>query len=333
MNKTANVCISGTGVYYPKKKVLAEELDSRFGMPTGSCVKMTGVEERYFVSDETASEMATAAAEDALAAAGARLSDLDAIVSVSAVTEQPIPCQAALIQKRLGGGSSGIPCWDINATCLGFVTALDLLSVAIDAGRFQRVLILSSEVASAGLNWKGSHDGFLFGDAAVAAVLEKTPEHRSSKVFASSLETYSQWADLTQIRGGGTRLAGTCHTPENNKEFLYEMDGPAVLRCALQTLPGLARRTLAKCGLSMDDLDLVIPHHAAGPALKIVRRKVGVPREKWFHVVAKVGNVVSASVPFSLHEAIRQERLQPGQKCMLLGTGAGLSLGVVVFEY
>ena len=333
MNKTANVCISGTGVYYPKKKVLAEELDARFGMPAGSCVKLTGVEERYFVTDETASEMAAAAAEDALAAAATKLSDLDAIVSVSAVTEQPIPCQAALIQKRLGGGSSGIPCWDINATCLGFVTAVDLISAAIEAGRFHRVLILSSEVASVGLNWEDSHDGFLFGDAAVAAVLERTPKHRTSKVLASHLETYSQYTDLTQIRGGGTRLYGTRHTAENNEKFMYQMDGPSVLRYALHILPDLTQKTVAKCGLTMDDLDLVIPHHAAGPALKIVRRKLGIPREKWFHVVRKVGNVVSASVPFSLHEAIRQERLKPGYKYMLLGTGAGLSLGAVVLEY
>ncbi len=333
MNETAHVCISGTGVCCPKKKVLAEELDLRYGMPKGTCVKLTGVEERYIVTDETASEMAAAAAEEALAAAGTQLGDLDAIVSVSAVTEQPIPCQAALVQKQLGGGSSGIPCWDINATCLGFVIALDLLSVAIEAGRFRRVLIVSSEIASVGLNWDRSHDGLLFGDGAVAAVLEKTPGQRTSKILASRLETYSQWADLTHIKGGGTRLYGTKHTAENDEEFMYYMDGPMVLRCAVRMLPDLTRRTVAQCGLSMDDLDLVIPHHAASPGLEIARRKLGLAPEKWFHAISKVGNIISACVPFSLHEAIRQNRLQPGQKCMLLGTGAGLSLGVVVFEY
>ena len=107
MNGTAHVCFSGTGVCCPKKKVLAEELDSRYGVPKGTCVKLTGVEERYIVTDETASEMAATAAEDALTAAGIGLTDVDAIVSVSAVTEQPIPCQAALVQRQLGGGSSG----------------------------------------------------------------------------------------------------------------------------------------------------------------------------------------------------------------------------------
>ena len=93
------------------------------------------------------------------------------------------------------------------------------------------MLIVSSEVASAGLNWEGSHDGFLFGDGAVAVVLQKTPEHRTSKILASQLETYSQWADLTQIKGGGTRLYGTKHTAENHEKFMYHMDGPGILRC------------------------------------------------------------------------------------------------------
>ena len=333
MNEIAHVCISGTGACCPKKKVLAEELDSRYGMPKGTCVELTGVEERYIVTDETSTEMLATAAEDAFVAAGIGLTDVDAIVSVSAVGEQPIPCQAALVQRQLGGGSSGIPCWDINATCLGFMTALDLLSIAIETGRFRRVLIVACDMASKGLNWDNAHDGCLFGDAAVAAVLEKTPEHRTSKLLASQLETYSQWADLTVMEGGGSRLWGTEHSPENHHRFLYRMDGPNVLRYALRMMPNIVRRALAQAGLSIDDLDLAIPHHAAGPALEIVRRKAGVVPEKWFHAVAKVGNTISACVPFSLHEAIRQNRLQPGQKCMLLGAGAGLSLGVVVFEY
>ena len=162
-----SVEILGTGEYVPGRRVASSALDERWQKPAGWTRRHAGIEHRHYADEgETTSLMAAGAARQALAAAQLEASQLDCIVSACSVMEQAIPCSAALIQRQLGLGDSGIPAFDINATCLSFLAALDTMSLAIAAGRYRRVLVVSSEIASAGLPEDRPETSMLFGDGA-----------------------------------------------------------------------------------------------------------------------------------------------------------------------
>ncbi|MDN4494846.1 beta-ketoacyl-ACP synthase III [Ureibacillus aquaedulcis] len=332
MSQVRNVKIIGTGKYLPNKKVFAHELDELLGVKKGWVEQKSGVALRSFVGNETASQMAAHAASEAINEAGIHKEEIDCIVSVSGTMEQPIPCNAALVQKQLGLSESKIPCFDINSTCLSFVTGFDTISYLVHSGRYNNVLLVSSEIASVGLNWEAKENAILFGDGAAAAILTKTPENGNSKVLAGHMETFSDGAHYTEIRGGGTRL----HPNNQNAvetDFLFDMNGKSIFKLSSRNIGDFVDTLLAFSDCTMDDINLVVPHQASGMAMRILRKKLGIAEAKFMNIIHNHGNTIASSIPMALHEAIVQNKVQRGSKIMLLGTSAGLSIGGIVFEY
>ncbi|HEY9627837.1 MAG TPA: beta-ketoacyl-ACP synthase III [Coleofasciculaceae cyanobacterium] len=327
-----SVKILSTGKYLPKRKVTAQELAEKIGVSSQWIEKKSGVKVRHFVADETTSQMGAYAAKEALAAAHLSSQDIDCIVCANTVPEQGIPCTAVLIQRLLGIADSGIPAFDINATCLSFVTALDLLSYLIDSGRYSRVLIVSSEIATIALDWSDHESCTLFGDGAAAVIVEKSPASDASAILASRLETYSEGADLSQCLGGGNK-----HHPReyatHPDRFVFQMKGRSVYRMASQILPGFLQRLFEPVGLSMADMQLVIPHQASLMSMRLIQKQLEIPEEAWMVIAHNHGNTMAASIPMALHEAIQQGRLNRGDRALLLGTAAGLSVGGMVLKY
>lgn len=326
------VRIEGLGKKLPQQAVSSDEMDRRLGTPAGWVKKTTDVDTRHFVNGETASSMGAEAAWEALRSAGLNFEDIDCLVCTSAVGEQPLPSTAVLIQKAMGQEKSGVPCLDINATCLGFFAGLDTMSYLIAAGRYRRVLLVSSEIASAGINWSHKESAALFGDGAAAAVIGRA-ETEGAAIIASAMKTYSDGLRFSQIRGGGTRMHPREHTEETADSFLFEMDGPGIFRMASKLLPGFVDELLKQAGCRMKELKLVIPHQGSAMAMRLISRKLGISSEQMMYITPNHGNTVSASLPMGLYEAVKQGRLKRGDKFMLLGTAAGLSLGGMVLEY
>ncbi len=325
------VQVLATGKYLPKNKVTAEELARKLGIDAGWIERKSGVMVRHFAEDETASEMGAIAAQQALNTAGLSLKDIDCIVCTSSVPEQSIPCTAALVQKQLGGEWSGIPAFDINSTCLSFLTGLDTLSYLVDAGRYSRVLLIATEVAL-GIDWQDHETSTLFGDGAAAAIIGKTNHPEGSKIICSRQETYSQGAELSQCRAAGNRY----HPQDYNKnpeQFLFKMQGRAIYRLASQILPDFIQRLLQPAGLTLNDIDMVIPHQASLMAMGLIRRGLNIPEQKWMAIASTHGNTIAASIPMTLHEAIQQEKIHRGDRILLLGTSAGFSVGGMVLQY
>jgi len=325
------VKILSTGKYLPKQQVTAQELELRLGLTKNWIKKKSGVLVRHFVDGETASQMGTFAAQEALLKAGLSITDIDCLISTSGIPEQAIPCTASLIEKQLGAGDSGIPAFDINSTCLSFITGLDTVSYLIEAGRYNRVLLVASEV-STGLDWDDKETCTLFGDGAAAAVIAKSEDREPSQILSSRMETYSQGAHLVECQGGGNKYHPKDYA-NNPKSFLFKMDGRAIYRFASNILPSFVDRLLQPSGLGMADMDMVIPHQASLMAMRLIRKQLGIPEEKFMVIVHNHGNTIAASVPMALHEAIIQGKIQRGDRLMLLGTSAGFSVGGIVLEY
>ncbi|WP_062104351.1 beta-ketoacyl-ACP synthase III [Bacillus niameyensis] len=325
--------IVGVGTYLPSKIVTSSEIDQFLQLKPGWTYKKSGVQSRFYVDGETASQMGAKAAVKAIQDANLDLTDIDCIIAGSGTMEQPIPCNAALIQRELNLGESGIPCFDINTTCLSFVQALDVASLYIETGVYETILIVSSEIASVGINWKEKESSVLFGDGAAAVVVQKTPEGEDSGIYTIRMETYSEGASYTEIRGGGTKKHPREHRLETEADFLFHMNGPAVFRMSSKLLPDFVEKIFAASNLKMADLQAVVPHQASGMAMRLMKKKLQIPDQIFIDVIENYGNMIAASIPLALHEAIRAKRLTRGGKVMLLGTSAGLSLGGMVLEY
>ncbi len=324
--------ILSTGSYLPKRVVTGFEVDQKLGLSRGKSEEMTGIAERRYVTDESASEMGAYALMGALEKSGIKYEDIDAIICASGTMEQAIPSTGALIQRALKRPNVNIPCFDVNSTCLSFVTGLDLASSLLATDRYKTIAIVSTEVASVGLN-PAQHEAYaLFGDGAAAVIVQKPESTESAGVIHASMKTFSEGASYCRIEGGGSRVH-----PSNDRfdeeKFLFSMDGRKVFRLVLETIPEFFEQTMKDSGLTLDDLSLVIPHQASGAGMELVRRKLNIDSSKYMDILAKHGNMIAASIPLALHYAIEQGRIERGEKVMLMGTSAGMSIGIVVLEY
>jgi 3-oxoacyl-[acyl-carrier-protein] synthase-3 len=323
--------IIGLGRYLPKRIVPSSELETMCGVPAGWVERRNGVRERRWVTDETSSFMSSQAALEALEEAKLKPNQLDLIINASGTGEQAIPDTGALIQRQLGLGNSGIPSMTVHTTCLSFVAGMDVASNFIQSGRYKNILIASADVASCGINPKEPESASLVGDAAAAAVVTRSNAEDKSMIHHAHFKTYGDGAYLTAIMGGGSRFhprfAG--HKPEDD---LFHMDGPAVLRM----VRGIAHEFLDELypGLSKSlvDIDVVVPHQASKVGLMMLER-FGWPENKIMRTIETLGNCVAASIPSTLYQAVREGNIQRGQKVLLVGTGAGLSIGGLVLTY
>ncbi len=327
-----NVRIIGTGKYLPPKVVSAEELDQHFGLPEGTVFRKSGVKYRHQIEGETASQMAAKAIHQALTHAGLTLDDIDCIVATSGTYEQPIPSNASLIKEELGL-KNNIPAFDFNSTCLSFVVGLDVISYLVDAGRYQRVVLVSSDITSVGINYNHLESSVLFGDGAAAVIIEQSQSNQTSKILSARIETYMEGVHYTEIRGGGNKMHSKNHSPQTKEEFLFAMNGRAVFKLSSKVMDGFMKELFKEETCTLKDIDMVIPHQASGKAMELMRLKLGIEKERFMNIIADHGNVVAASIPMALNDAIMQNRVKRGDRVMLVGTSAGLSLGGLILVY
>jgi 3-oxoacyl-[acyl-carrier-protein] synthase III len=327
------VKLLGTGKFLPKQYTSAEELDLRLQKPMGTVLKTSGVQSRYFVDGETASDMGFQAATRALSAAGLTLDEIDCIICASGTKEQAMPSTASLISEKLGSKARGTPAFDIDCTCLSFLVALDMMSYALDAGRFEKIMIISTEIASVGLDWNDLESCSLFGDGAAAAIFSCTPDLEQSKILSSSIETYSEGAHLSEIKGGGTKYHPRYFLESDGAPHLFCIDGKKIYKLSAKVLPEFVSQLLKQAKLTIEDIKLVIPHQASLPALKLVRKRLNLGGNQMMITAPKYGNTIASSIPIALHDAIYENRIERGDIVLLLGTSAGLSIGGIVLEY
>jgi 3-oxoacyl-[acyl-carrier-protein] synthase-3 len=326
------VKIAGLGWYLPPRRVTSAELTERFNAPPGAIERATGVYERRYASDETASGMGAAAARMALEHAGLHSGDLDAIIGASSAPQQCIPCTAALVQRELQAPEGRSLCFDMNATCLSFMVALQTAAQFIAAGVYQHILIYSSEIASPSLNPKQWESAALFGDAAAAVVLSRSAPGESSTIWHAQFATYSSGADLTQCLGGGTlhHPNDPRTTPEMN---MFQMQGLAVFRQAVRIMRPFVDEFFTTLGWRREQVDVVVPHQASRHGVEQLSERLGFREEQIFSNLRLRGNCVAASIPLALAEAVHGRHIQRGHRVVLLGTGAGLTAGALALTF
>ncbi len=329
VNPVTPIMIAGTGVAVPEGVLTAAELDQRLGLPAGESLRVTGIAKRHYSVSETAAQLAAAATHAALGDAGMRWEDIDCLVCASATMDQALPYNAAMVLAELNVGLHRVAALDIGASCLSFLHAFEIMSSVISTGRYQNVVIVSADVSTFTTDYRNLRENGIFGDGSAAAVLRRG--EGSSGIHASRCVTLPEGVEFCQIRSGGTRFHRRGF-PEH-AEALFEMRGRPLFALVARELPGFVEALLAEAGVKRDDLAMMIPHQASRQALDHVARMLGFDDGRMVDVFGEFGNQVGASLPTALHFAIHRYGLQRGQKVLLLGTGAGVSIGGIVFTY
>lgn len=328
------ITILGTGHALPNEAVFSATFDQHLNYPNGYIERVGGVHKRYVAqTHETAASLGAQAAMLALGAAQIDLQDIDCLVAASATMDQGMPSNAALIHHALGLGESGIPAFDVNASCLGFLAALDTISWAIMGGRYQRVLIVAADISSCGLDWQALESSAIFGDGSAAAVVGLSANGAQSRILCADFRTYSSGVDLCKIPAGGSRF----HPQRIKQPFLplttFKMDGKGVFKLTTTYLPSLVESLIHHSGLSRENIDWIVPHQGSHLALSHLTKRLKFAPEKVINIFADHGNQVAASLPTALDIAIKDGRIRRGDTVLLLGTGAGLSMSGMIMVY
>ncbi len=329
---TIGLKIVGTGVYLPKSSLTAHLAHQKSSAVLKREISLShfDVEHRYVSENETISEMAALALTSALENAHLKATDLDLLIFGSSMPEQPIPSTSVLLHKKMGLGSTGIPCFDVNSTCTSFLTALEIASSFIQSRRYRRIALVNSEVGSKGINWKELEVASLFADGAAATIVEADPTKKSGIVGILS-KTYSDGADLCEIRAGGSKY-NIITPPPQSDDYLFRMEGRGVYRLASKYLPQFLIQFLTDCRVGLEEIDWVVPHQASPIAMMQMSRKLGFSEEKFLNIIQTHGNQVSASLPVTLDHCLKN-KAKRGDLILLIGTGAGITLSGTLLTY
>ncbi len=321
-----HINILGTGKSLPSCEVTAEDIDLQCNLAYGTTARITGLEKRYFLKDESASELMLKAINEALKNAKLGIDDIDCIISANATMQQMIPFNGAGVHAILNP-KKNIPSFDINMTCLSALRAFDIASNLLS--EYPTILIVSCDIASTGLDWSDIRTAGIFGDGAAAMVLGASER---GGIVVSNFETHSEGFEYCQIRGGGTKLPPSTYLGEYKEIGVFEMNGKKLFKLSSKILPKFIDSTLKREGLTLDDIDWIVPHQASQASLSHIVRMLKVDKNKLIDIFKNHGNQVAASIPTALHELFMTKDLKSGEKVMLIGTSAGVGLGLVVWE-
>ncbi|MBC7093192.1 ketoacyl-ACP synthase III [Candidatus Bipolaricaulota bacterium] len=324
------VRIAGTGSYLPPTRLTNDDLARRMDTSDEWIRTRTGIRERRILdAGAVPAEMGVAAARAALAAAGKGPADVDLLIVATNVPEEIIPGTAPYLAAALKLAKDA-PFFDVTAGCAGFVYALALGGAMIAVGLAKSALVVGTEALSRFVDWEDRSTCVLFGDGAGAAVL--VPTEGTAGILGVSLHGDPTKLSLLRIEAGGVRRPATVDTVREGLHFL-RMEGEGLFRPAVTMMARATREALARAGLTLQDIDWVIPHQANLRIVDALAKRLGLPPERVVVNIDHVANTSTASIPIALDELARTGRVEPGQVVALTAFGAGACYGTVILRW
>ena len=291
-------------------------------------LERTGIRERRVARpDEALSDISLPAAEAALEQAGLKASEIDLIIVATVTPDMLFPSTGAIIADRLGAKDAAA--YDLSAGCTGFVYALVQAHGMVAGGLAKNALVIGGDVLSKVVDWEDRSTCVLFGDGAGAVVLERVGE---GGFLGFELGADGSGGPQLYMPAGGSRAPATAETVAGRQHFA-KMNGREVFKFATRVLVDSAEKVLGECGVTVDDVDVYVPHQANVRIIDYARRKLGIPEERTIVNVDRYGNTSSGSIPLALGEAEADGRLAPGEMVLLTGMGAGLTWGSALIEW
>ncbi len=328
---TVSTIILGTGSFAPERVLTNADLAKIVDTSDEWIRTRSGIRERHIAGPgEATSDLAVAAARNALADAKLQPSDIDLLVVATVTPDQPLPAVSCMIQHKLGVPTHAA-CFDLNAACSGFVYALDTASAMLASGRYRHALVIGAEKLSAVTNWKDRTTCVLFGDGAGAVVLGVSHEPGVG-LLGTKLGAYGDSTDLLCIPRGGSTSPATADSIAAGDHFI-QMKGKEVFKIAVRAMEEAARDILEQQGLHADQIALVIPHQANLRIIESISQYLELPMDRFYVNLERYGNTSSASIPIALDEARRAGRIKRGDVTLFVAFGAGLTYGAALVRW
>jgi 3-oxoacyl-[acyl-carrier-protein] synthase-3 len=321
--------VVGTGSSVPEKVLTNHDLETMVDTTDEWIIARTGIRERRIASPEDfTSTLATAAALHALDMAGVSPGELDMIIVATVTPDYPFPSTAALVQNNIKAVNASA--FDISAACSGFIYAASIVDKFIKAGTVKTALVIGAEILSRIVDWTDRNSCLLFGDGAGAVVI------RAENGTAGILDTFmmsdgSHWELLCQPAPGNRNPVS--HQVVDERLAFIRMQGNEVFKLAVRAMEDAALTVLSAGAMTAADVDLFIPHQANMRIIGAIGKRLGVPREKVYVNIDRLGNTSSASIPIALDEANRQGLLKSGDILLLDAFGGGMAWGALTIRW
>ncbi|MGI5818528.1 MAG: beta-ketoacyl-ACP synthase III [Armatimonadota bacterium] len=324
--------ITGVGSYVPENVLTNADLEAIVETSDEWIVSHTGIRERRIASDEQAtSDLGKEAALAALEDAGLTPDDIGLIVCPTVTPDHLFPSTGNLIQAAIGAGNTAA--FDLLSGCTGFVYGLYVARQFVATGEIDAVMVVAAEKLTSITNWTDRSTCVLFGDGAGAAIVQPGEgDPATSGLLSFVLESYGEYGYLLDIPAGGSRKPLDAEGLANNEHCL-RMNGPELYKIAVRGVPDVAEKAISKAGLTNADIDLVIMHQANMRIIEAAARRLDIPDERMVVNIDTLGNTSGASIAIALDEAYRDGRIQTGDNVLLVGFGAGFSLGAGVLRW
>jgi 3-oxoacyl-[acyl-carrier-protein] synthase-3 len=321
--------IVSTGRALPRTALTNKDLERYMDTSDEWIRSRTGIGQRYALRQgEPLAEIAVDASRTALARAGIKPGDLDAIIVGTVSSEYAFPSFACQVQHGLG--ISSIPAFDVAAACSGFVYAVSVADAYMRAGDFKRVLVVGADALSTMVDWSDRRTSVLFGDGAGAAVM--VTEAGNHGVLSSLLRSAGEHWNLLSVRATGIR--GTVDSEvRRSADDAIQMKGPELFKIAVKSMEEVSRLVAQRAGVRLEEIDLFVPHQANMRIISAVAERLGMPQDKVFTNIDRYGNTSAASVPIALDEAIECGRISEGNIVMLNACGGGLTWGANLIRW
>jgi 3-oxoacyl-[acyl-carrier-protein] synthase III len=316
------ISITGLGCKVPDRVVTNDDLKQYVDTSDEWIRERTGIRERRMASkDEALSDLALPASVDALAQAGVEGKDIDLLIVATVTPDMSFPSTGAILADRLGATDAAA--YDLSAGCTGFMYALAQAYGMLAGGLARRALVVGGDVLSRILDWEDRSTLVLFGDGAGAVVVEAVPDRGflGFELGADGAGGASLW-----LPGSGSRIF-------DEPDGLVKMNGREVYKFATRILVQSAQDIMERCGVTIDDVDVYVPHQANMRIIDHATRKLGVSSEKVVVNVDRYGNTSSGSIPLALADAAQDGRLKPGKLVLMTGMGAGLTWGSALIRW
>ncbi|MHB1246732.1 MAG: beta-ketoacyl-ACP synthase III [Sulfuriferula sp.] len=315
--------ISGTGSYLPERILTNADLEKMVDTSDQWIVERTGIHERHIAADhETTSDLAFAAARNAIAAAAIDVAEIDLVIVATTTPDLIFPSTACLVQNKLGM-SNGSAAFDVQAVCSGFVYALSIADNFIRAGQARRALVIGAETLSRITDWNDRGNCILWGDGAGAVILEAS---ETPGIISSHLHADGRYKDLLHVNGG------VSSAPTDARPTM-QMQGNAVFKMAVNTLDAIVDETLAANQLQKSDVNWLVPHQANIRIIQATAKKLGMSMDNVVVTVDRHGNTSAASIPLALDTAVRDGRIRAGEIVLMEAFGGGFTWGSVLIKW
>jgi len=317
------VLMTSVGAYLPANVVTNEDISAYVDTSDEWIQRRTGITQRHFVAnDETTADLASHAANQALANAAMQPQDIDLIIVATTTPDNTFPSTATKVQHQIG--ATGAIAFDVQAVCAGFIYAVDVAEAMLRGGRGRRALVIGAESFSKLLDWQDRTTCVLFGDGAGAVILEITDEASDWGIRSSVLHADGAHRDILYVDGGPSSTNDVGHV---------RMEGKEVFRHAVEKLAAVMDEALAAADMQPQDIDWLVPHQANIRIIDAMQKKMQLPSEKVIRTVAAHANTSAASIPLALATAVGDGRVQNGDLLAMEAIGGGLVWGAALVKF